>query len=170
MVARAWHSLVTESSDQKVRARFGTGRLVDSTSGVVVVALPNDRVLQRCLPLVPNLQRQLSEELGTKLTIDLQVDPAAAGSPPPGGSPGGAPGGAPSGPPGDRGGAADGAGGGAPGDPGYDDGGYDHSDDPDIDSVHDLEDADGPVVDDIALLTEAFPGSELIESSEEPTP
>lgn len=162
VVARAWHGLVTESSDQKVRARFGTGRLVDSTAGVMVVALPNDRVLQRCLPLVPDLQRQLSAELGTKLTIDLQVDPAAAGSPPPGS--------VPSGSPGARSGAADDIGGGVPDDPGYAGGSPDHPDDPDIDSVHDLEDADGPVVDDIALLTEAFPGSELIESSEEPTP
>lgn len=140
-----------QSPDQKVRARFGTGRLTGATDRTVIVALPNDRVLQRCKPLVPELQKLLAADLGGPVTIDLRVDAAGAAQPEPSRSAGHTP-------------VAP-----ATGDSPTDDSGAAEELD-DIGNIDELEDAGDQGTDVVARLTEAFPGSELIEPDQETTP
>jgi len=144
-VADIWHDHVLQSADQKVRARFGTGRIVGGEQGTVVVAVPNDRVLQRCLPLKAQVQQVLSDQLGAPVTLELRVDPAAAAQPEP-------------------------ARAGSRPQPAADDPEVVEAQAEEIGDVHDLADAEDQFVDDIARLTEAFPGSKLIEPDQEPKP
>lgn len=144
-MADIWHDHVLQSADQKVRARFGTGRIVGGEQGTVVVAVPNDRVLQRCLPLKAQVQQVLSDQLGAPVTLELRVDPAAAAQPEP-------------------------ARAGSRPQPAADDPEVVEAQAEEIGDVHDLADAEDQFVDDIARLTEAFPGSKLIEPDQEPKP
>jgi hypothetical protein len=113
----------------------------------VTVALPNDRVMQRCSPLRLQVQALLTTHLDTDVKLELVMNSAAAAQPEPprtGGRP------SPSSPP-----------------PGDDD--APHLDE-DIGDVHQLEDATNHTVDAVQRITDIFPGSELVDTDQETTP
>jgi DNA polymerase-3 subunit gamma/tau len=138
----AWDRQVTASPDQKVRARFGAGRPVAVEGTTVVVALPNDRVAQRCAPLRQQVADALSSDLGMAVTVELRVDPHGAAQPEPARS-------------GSRPTASDAP----PADDVIPD---------DIGDVHSLPDATDLTTDDVQRITEVFPGSALVEVDQEP--
>ena len=147
MVDAAWERQILNAPDQKVRARFGAGRVMSVQGSTVTVALPNDRVMQRCSPLRLQVQALLTTHLDTDVKLELVMNSAAAAQPEPprtGGRP------SPSSPP-----------------SGDDD--APHLDE-DIGDVHQLEDATDHTVDAVQRITDIFPGSELVDTDQESTP
>jgi DNA polymerase-3 subunit gamma/tau len=148
MIDSAWQRQVVNSADQKVRARFGAGRVKSVQDSTVTIALPNERVLQRCDPLRLQVQQLLSTDLDAVVSLQLVVDSAAAAQPEPT-RPGGRP--SPS--------AA----------PPVDDSDAPHADE-DIGDVHQLADATDHTVDAVQRITDVFPGTELVDIDQETPP
>ena len=147
MVDAAWERQILNAPDQKVRARFGAGRVMSVQGSTVTVALPNDRVMQRCSPLRLQVQALLTTHLDSDVKLELVVNSAAAAQPEPprtGGRP------SPSSPP-----------------PGDDD--APHLDE-DIGDVHQLDDAPDHNVDAVQRITDIFPGSKLVDTDQETSP
>lgn len=148
MVDTAWQRQVVNSPDQKVRARFGAGRVMSVQGSTITIALPNDRVLQRCSPLRLQVQGLLSTDLDATVDLQLAVNSAAAAQPEPARS-GGRPSPSSAPPPGDDE---------AP-----------HLDE-DIGDVHQLADAADHTVDAVQRITDVFPGSQLVDTDQETSP
>jgi hypothetical protein len=147
MVDTAWQRQVVHAPDQKVRARFGAGRVMSVNDSTVTIALPNDRVLQRCDPLRLQVQQLLSTDLDATVNLKLVVDSAAAAQPEPSRT-------------GDRPPPLA-----AP----ADDGDTPHLDE-DIGDVHQLTNATDHTVDAVQRITDVFPGSELVDVDQETPP
>jgi DNA polymerase III subunit gamma/tau len=147
MVEAAWQRQVVNAPDQKIRARFGAGRVMSVDGSTVSIALPNARVLERCTPIRLQVRDLLSTDLGAVVDLQLVVDASAAAQPE-APRPGGRTAPMPSAQP-DEGEAAD-----------LDD---------DIGDVHQLEDATDHAVDAVQRIADVFPGSELVDVDQEPS-
>jgi len=139
---RLWHEEVIPDLTGMTKAMFSVGRFTAFDAGVATLALPNEVHRQKCQQKRPEVEGVLRDRLSPDLRLDLVVDDSD-------GEGGGRRGG---GGPGGPGGGGSGGRGPAPDD---DLGGAD---------VHDLENAPDARTGGIDMLTDAFPGAEIIES------
>ncbi|HEX2577465.1 MAG TPA: DNA polymerase III subunit gamma/tau [Aquihabitans sp.] len=138
-----WNESVLPSLGGLAKAMYAVGRFTATEGSTAVLAFPNEVHRQKCEQKRGEVEQALSERLGSPVTLRLVVDSA--------GDRGDDPGDAQAGP---RGGGRR-----APGPPPEDDfdlGGQD---------VHDLDDAPDAPTGGLDALTQAFPGSELVEGS-----
>jgi DNA polymerase III subunit gamma/tau len=82
-VTAAWDRQVLQSTEQKLRARFVASRVVGIDGNVIQVAVPNDRVRQRCEDVRLSAESALSGALGGAVKVRIDVDPAGAAPPTP---------------------------------------------------------------------------------------
>jgi DNA polymerase III subunit gamma/tau len=82
-VVSAWDRSILQSPVQKVRARFVATRVIGVDGDVVEVAVPNERVRQRCEDVRLQAEGSLGEALGRAMAIRLVVDAAGAAPPVP---------------------------------------------------------------------------------------
>jgi DNA polymerase-3 subunit gamma/tau len=122
------------------KAMFRDGRVVEVADGTAVLAFSNDVHRQKCEGKRPEVEKALSTRFGVPVTLRLTIDGEAAPRPRPAGGGGGRRAAEPEPEPGAD--AADHLGG---------------------SSVHELDDAPDAPAGGIDALTEAFPGSELVE-------
>ncbi len=73
VVTEAWQRSVTQSADQKVRARLGPAIVVAVEGSTVVVTLPSERAVQRGGDLRDAAREALSGELGRAVDIDIRL-------------------------------------------------------------------------------------------------
>jgi DNA polymerase-3 subunit gamma/tau len=158
----AWQQVVQASSNQKLRVRLGSGRVVgvraaDSGGTDVEVAVPNDRVRQRGLEVCAEAGAALAEHLGGTVSVTLVVGAPAGGGSAAGGS----------GPSGERstGGGSDEVAGGTGRDSGVD--AAEEADE--VGDVHSLPDAPEAGADGVDMVAGIF-GSDIEVVEEEPAP
>jgi len=155
----AWQQVVQASSNQKLRVRLGSGRVVgvraaDGGGTDVEVAVPNDRVRQRGLEVCTEAGAALAEHLGGTVNVTLVVGAPDGGGPAPG-DPGVA------GADATGGGGDEGAGGAGRGT------GGDEADE--VGDVHSLPDAPEAGADGVDMVAGIF-GSDIEVVEEEPAP
>ncbi len=115
------------------RAMYAAGRFVDVTATSATLAFPNEMHRQKCEQKRAEVERALSDGIGSPLKLRLVVDATADGAEPA------------------RSTKGQGA---APPEEDFDLG---------ADNVHDLDDAPAALAGGLDALTDAFPGSELVD-------
>lgn len=115
------------------RAMYAAGRFVDVTATSATLAFPNEVHRQKCEQKRADVERALSEGIGSPLKLRLVVDEAGEGA--------------------DQTRTTKGQGGPPP----------EEDFDLGADNVHDLDDAPAAPAGGLDALTEAFPGSELVD-------
>jgi hypothetical protein len=132
-----WNDAVLGSLAGLTKAMYSVGRFTAVDGATATFAFPNEVHRQKCEQKRGEVEAALSTRLGTPVKLRLVVD-APGAAPPPSGSGRGADAGPDAGSP---------------------------PDDYDLDGadVHDLPDAPSAPQGGIAALTDAFPGSELVE-------
>ncbi|CAN5697643.1 DNA polymerase III subunit gamma/tau [soil metagenome] len=132
-----WGDRVLPALPGLAKAMFSVGRFVGVDGGTAVFALPNKMHRDKCEEKRAEVEAVLAAELGRRLSLRLVVDDGQGPGPPAGAAPGG---------PG-RGTASQGAAGNE----------EDHID------LSELVDAPDETRSGVEVLTEAFPGAEMIE-------
>jgi DNA polymerase-3 subunit gamma/tau len=145
-----WNGEILGSLGGLAKAMYSAGRFTSLEGGVATFALPNEVHRQKCEQKRTEVEQAVSARLGSPVTLRLVVDDSVEGGAAPGSGSGSGSGGGRGGSGGGRGADA------APEDPDEHLAGAD---------VHDLDDAPDAPLGGIAALTEAFPGSELIDES-----
>lgn len=133
-----WHDSVVPGLRGVTKAMYSVGRFADFDGTTATLALPNEVHRQKCEQKRPEVEAALRDRVGAQVQLVLVVDETGGDGPGGPGSGGGRGGRGPDPAPGDD----------------YDLGGAD---------VHDLEDAPDAPAAGIDVLTDAFPGAELLE-------
>jgi hypothetical protein len=138
-----WNDEILANLGGLAKAMYAAGRFTSLEGGVAVFALPNEVHRQKCEQKRGEVEQAVGARLGAPVTLRLVVDddPSAGTAALP---------------------AAGGSGGGRSAAPAVSDDPEEHLAGAD---VHDLDDAPDAPAGGIAALTEAFPGSELIDES-----
>lgn len=136
-ITSLWGDVVLPALGGLTKAMFSSGSVAEVKGSEVVVSFPNEVHRQKCEQKRPEVQAALSQSLGSAVRLRLVVDEH-----------GGTDGAAPVAPAGDD-----------PTEPADDFEALDGSD------VHDLPDAPSAAAGGIDALTEAFPGSTLVEET-----
>ncbi|MBA3282299.1 MAG: hypothetical protein H0U29_08725, partial [Acidimicrobiia bacterium] len=142
-VITLWNETVLPSLGGLTKAMYAVGRITEVTASTAVLAFPNDVHRQKCQQKQAEVERALSNALGRPVELRLVVDS-----------------------PGDQGDPSN-AGGGERNSSSGRGGTLANDDDLDLTGadVHDLDDAPDAPAGGIDALTQAFPGSELVEGS-----